>query len=86
MSGMTERASGLGPRQAAANSAHQMMRRVLLAAGVLSSLLYVVATDIVAAEQWDNYSRTGEMESKLLPSDRPRGLCLSSWLAASTPC
>jgi hypothetical protein len=49
MSGMTERVSGLGPREAAANDAHQMMRRVLLAAGVLSSLLYIVATDIVAA-------------------------------------
>jgi hypothetical protein len=65
MSGMTERVSGLGPREVPGNSAHQMMRKVLLAAGVLSSLLYVVATDIVAAEQWDDYSRTGEMVSKL---------------------
>jgi hypothetical protein len=48
-----------------------MMRRVLLAAGVLSSLLYVVATDIVAAEQWDNYSRTGEMVSKLFAVGSP---------------
>src|SRR5215217_5850619 len=30
----------------------------------ISSLLYVIATDIVAAAQWDNYSRTAEMVSK----------------------
>jgi hypothetical protein len=71
VSGMTERVSGLEPREVAANDAHQMIRRVLLAAGVLSSLLYVVATDIIAAEQWDNYSRTGEMVSKLFAVGSP---------------
>jgi hypothetical protein len=71
MSGMTEQVSGLGPREAAPNDAHQMMRRVLLAAGALSSLLYVVATDIIAAAQWDNYSRTGEMVSKLFAVGSP---------------
>jgi Protein of unknown function (DUF998) len=65
LSGITEQVAGLGPREVPANDAHQMMRRVLLATGVLSSLLYVVATDIVAAAQWDNYSRTSEMVSKL---------------------
>jgi hypothetical protein len=68
---MTERVAALWPREVPANDAHQMLRRVLFAAGVLSSLLYLVATDIVAAEQWDNYSRTGEMVSKLFAVGSP---------------
>jgi hypothetical protein len=66
-------------------SAPDTVRKALLAAGVPSSLLYIVATDVVAAAQWDNYSRTGEMVSKLLPSGRQQDLCLSSSLA-SAPC
>jgi len=38
---------------------------------VLSSLLYVVATDVFAAAQWDNYSRTQEMVSKLFAVGSP---------------
>jgi Protein of unknown function (DUF998) len=68
---MTEQVAGLAPREVPANDAHQIMRRLLLAAGVLSSLLYVVATDIIAAAQWDNYSRTGEMVSKLFAVGSP---------------
>jgi hypothetical protein len=71
MTGMTEQVAGLEPREVPANDAHQIMRRLLLAAGVLSSLLYVIATDIVAAAQWDNYSRTGEMVSKLFAVGSP---------------
>lgn len=33
------------------------IRKALLAAGLLSSLLYVVATDVVAASRWDGYRR-----------------------------
>lgn len=71
MTGMTEQVAGLGPREVPANDAHQIMRRLLLAAGVLSSLLYFIATDIVAAAQWDNYSRTDEMVSKLFAVGSP---------------
>ncbi|HEX6757944.1 MAG TPA: DUF998 domain-containing protein [Propionibacteriaceae bacterium] len=51
--------------------ARDTVRKVLLAAGVLSSLLYIVATDVVAAAQWDNYTRTGEMVSKLFAVGSP---------------
>jgi hypothetical protein len=50
---------------------HDWVRKALLTAGVLSSLLYVVATDVVAAARWDNYSRTGEMVSKLFAVGSP---------------
>jgi hypothetical protein len=46
-------------------------RKALLAAGVLSSLLYVIATDVIAASLWDNYSRTGEMVSMLFAIGSP---------------
>jgi hypothetical protein len=71
MSDLTERVPGLGPRGVLASDARQIVRRVLLAAGVLASLLYVIATDVVAAAQWDNYSRTGEMVSKLFAVGSP---------------
>lgn len=47
------------------------VRRGLLAAGPLSSLLYVVATDGVAAARWDGYRRTEQMVSELLAVGSP---------------
>jgi hypothetical protein len=54
-----------------AQGTHDWVRKALLAAGVLSSLLYFVATDIVAAARWANYSRTSEMVSKLFAVGSP---------------
>jgi hypothetical protein len=46
-------------------------RKALLAAGALSSLLYVVATDVVAASRWDGYRRTEQMVSELFAVGSP---------------
>ncbi|QCO97273.1 DUF998 domain-containing protein [Arthrobacter sp. 24S4-2] len=47
------------------------LRKVLLTAGPLSSLLYVIATDVVAASQWDGYQRTEQMVSELFAVGSP---------------
>lgn len=47
------------------------VRKGLLAAGALSSLLYVVATDGVAASTWEGYSRTEQMVSELFAVGSP---------------
>ncbi|MFJ5960447.1 DUF998 domain-containing protein [Pseudarthrobacter oxydans] len=47
------------------------LRRVLLAAGPVSSLLYVVATDGLAASRWDGYLRTEQMVSELFAVGSP---------------
>ena len=44
-------------------------RRVLLAAGPLSSLLYVVFTDGIAASRWEGYRRSEQMVSPLKLGD-----------------
>jgi hypothetical protein len=46
-------------------------RKALLAAGALSSLLYVIATDVVAASRWDGYHRTQQMVSELFAVGSP---------------
>ncbi|WP_320537638.1 DUF998 domain-containing protein [Pseudarthrobacter sp. IC2-21] len=46
-------------------------RQALLAAGPLSSLLYVAATDGVAAAKWEGYRRTEQMVSELLAVGSP---------------
>ena len=50
---------------------HDAARKALLAAGALSSLLYVIATDVVAASQWDGYRRTEQMVSELFAVGSP---------------
>lgn len=50
---------------------HDVTRKALLAAGALSSLLYVVATDVVAASQWNGYRRTEQMVSELFAVGSP---------------
>jgi hypothetical membrane protein len=47
------------------------IRQALLAAGPLSSLLYVAATDGVAAAKWEGYRRTEQMVSELLAVGSP---------------
>jgi hypothetical protein len=47
------------------------VRKVLLAAGPLSSLLYVVATDGLAASRWDGYRSTEQMVSELFAVGSP---------------
>ncbi|MGM9472520.1 DUF998 domain-containing protein [Pseudarthrobacter sp. YS3] len=46
-------------------------RKGLLAAGALSSLAYVVATDGLAASRWDGYRRTEQMVSELFAVGSP---------------
>ncbi|WP_455834263.1 DUF998 domain-containing protein [Pseudarthrobacter siccitolerans] len=48
-----------------------MIRRGFLAAGALSSVLYVVATDGVAAARWDGYRRSEQMVSELFAVGSP---------------
>jgi Protein of unknown function (DUF998) len=71
MSGATGQRPAPALQVVQAQGTHDWVRKALLAAGVLSSLLYVVATDVVAAARWDNYSRTGEMVSKLFAVGSP---------------
>lgn len=47
------------------------IRKALLATGPVSSLLYVVATDVVAASQWDGYRRAEQMVSELFAVGSP---------------
>jgi len=47
------------------------LRLTLLAAGPLSSLLYVVVTDGIAASQWAGYRRTEQMVSELFAIGSP---------------
>ncbi|QDG66061.1 DUF998 domain-containing protein [Pseudarthrobacter sp. NIBRBAC000502772] len=47
------------------------LRRGLLAAGALSSLSYVVATDGLAAARWEGYRRTEQMVSELFAVGSP---------------
>jgi hypothetical protein len=49
----------------------ETLRIALLAAGPLSSLLYVVFTDGIAASQWAGYRRTEQMVSELLAVGSP---------------
>jgi len=71
MSGTTDQAPRRVQDDVPAKAAHDTVRKALLAAGVLSSLLYVVGTDVFAAAQWDDYSRTQEMVSKLFAVGSP---------------
>ena len=48
----------------------QMVRKVLLICGILSSLLYV-GTDILAAMLWEGYSYTSQMISELMAIGAP---------------
>ncbi len=50
-----------------------VLRNVLLAAGPLSSLLYVVATDGLAASRWEGYRRSEQMVSELFAVGSPAG-------------
>ena len=47
------------------------IRKVLLAAGPLSSLLYVVFTDVLAASRWEGYRRSEQMVSELFAVGSP---------------
>lgn len=49
----------------------EALRITLLAAGPLSSLLYVVFTDGIAASQWAGYRRTEQMVSELFAVGSP---------------
>jgi Protein of unknown function (DUF998) len=71
MSAATERTPELMSPKPLPSQAHHATRKGLLAAGALSSLLYVVATDGVAASMWDGYSRTEQMVSELFAIGSP---------------
>jgi len=50
----------------------------------LSSLLYVVTADVVLASLWDNYSRTGDMVSKLFAVGAPGRPVLLAFIGVYT--
>jgi hypothetical protein len=49
---------------------HSMLRKALLACGIVSSLLYVPVT-ILGAMQWEGYSSTSQSVSELMGFDAP---------------
>lgn len=57
------------------------VRKGLLACGVLSSALYVVANDVVAARRWPGYRRTTQAISELSSVGAPSRSVLVPWLA-----
>lgn len=71
MSGTTHRPPQLRWSPPFARGRHDAIRKGLLSAGALSSLLYVVATDGVAASTWDGYRRTEQMVSDLFAIGSP---------------
>ncbi len=68
-------AGGWLPRRrwatASAGTRGTVLRKALLAAGPLSSLLYVVFTDGFAASRWEGYRRTEQMVSELFAVGSP---------------
>jgi hypothetical protein len=49
----------------------EITRKVLLACGAVSSLLYIVAADVVAASLFHGYRRTSQMVSELFAFGAP---------------
>lgn len=85
MSGRKHRFPGI-KRAADSQSLRQdVIRKGFLAAGALSSVLYVVATDGIAAARWDGYRRSEQMVSELFAVGPPAGM-FSSPLHGSIPC
>jgi Protein of unknown function (DUF998) len=78
MSTTTHRAPQL-PRSAPTTHAQQKLRKVLLACGPLSSLLYVGWHEL-AALQWDGYSRVSNAISELSLTGAPSRWLLEPWL------
>ena len=65
------RLPGRKPAVPLAGHRRAALRTTLLAAGPLSSLLYVVFTDGIAAFRWDGYRRTEQMVSELFAVGSP---------------
>ncbi|MGQ1838477.1 DUF998 domain-containing protein [Kocuria turfanensis] len=61
-----------------------VVRKALLAAGPLSSALYVIATDVVRAARWDHYHRTQRMVSDLFAIGSPARPVLNDLMKAYT--
>jgi Protein of unknown function (DUF998) len=71
MSPALERPPALVPRESPDRDTRETVRKALLAAGALSSLLYVVTADVILASLWDDYSRAGDMVSTLFAVGAP---------------
>ena len=56
--------------QAGELQVQEMVRKVLLVCGILSSLLYV-AIDIIAAMKWEEYSHASQTVSELIAINAP---------------
>jgi len=82
MSGTSQPPQGLVRSRPLPAERRDLTRKSLLAAGALSSLLYVVATDGVAASMWRSYSRTGQMVSELFAVGSP-GREVLVWVTAA---
>ncbi|GEO95649.1 DUF998 domain-containing protein [Kocuria turfanensis] len=61
-----------------------VVRKALLAAGPLSSALYVIATDVVGAARWDHYHRAQRMVSDLFAVGSPARPVLNDLMKAYT--
>jgi hypothetical protein len=71
MSGTKRRFLGVKRAANSQSLRHDVIRKGFLAAGALSSVLYVVATDGVAAARWDGYRRAEQMVSELFAVGSP---------------
>jgi hypothetical protein len=75
-----ERARKLAPIGALAPDREDRVRRGLLAAGILSTLVYVGFNEL-AATQWDGYDRLSQAISELSSIGAPSRSVLVPWLA-----
>jgi hypothetical protein len=68
---MNAQIAGSNDTVSSAASRHDLIRKILLASGIASSLLYVVANDIVAAMSYPGYSRISQPISQLSATFAP---------------
>lgn len=76
----TDRTPQLRFRDVPAVEPRERMRLLLLACGVLYSLLYVVANDVLAATVYDGYSRSSQAISELSAAGAPTQPMLAALL------
>jgi len=68
---MNTQIAGSNERVGSTASHHEVARKILLACGILSSVLYIVANDVVAAMSYPGYSRISQPISQLSATFAP---------------
>lgn len=71
MSGTRHRSPAARTSRPLSGDHQDVLRKGLLSAGPLSSLLYVVTADVVIASRWEDYRRTQQMVSELFAIGSP---------------